>query len=219
MHIAAFRSSPKNPITFCLMLLCMMTMADAAAAQDRSYSLRAGLTVSTLTDGDYDPLVNLVGALSARQMLGTFFLQTEAMVSSRGASLATEEPFPTVPGSFPRTYSRIRTNATYVDIPLVAGIRVGSAFRPFLYAGFYGGMRFDAEHRFTYSDTGLTTTRRADDLKRFDYGATAGVGGEIGTRFYRMTIDLRATAGLAPVFDGGGDERHRMLMLTAGIVF
>lgn len=218
MRVYNFRST----YVCCIAVLMLVAgiLAHPSQAQSRTMTLRAGLALSTLSgDADFEPLVNLGGAFAIRQRFGAFFLQTEAQVSTRGASLAVEEPYPPVPFTQERTYSRVRYDMTYADVPLLAGVAFGRQVRPVAYAGPYGGLRFNARNRYTYSDTGLTTTRETDDVALLDYGVIAGIGAEIPTRFYRVVIDVRATFGLASVFDGVDDQHHRMLMLTSGIVF
>ncbi len=202
------------------MLMAFTAPASPSVAQDRDVSLRLGLSATTFSgEGDFDPLINLAGALSVRQRFGAIFLQTEAQVTTRGASIAFDEPYPRLPGSDNRPYSRLRTDITYIDVPLFVGAALPGSIQPLVYAGPYGGIRFEARNRFTYGDTGLTTTRDARDVALIDYGIAAGVGVEVATRFYRLLIDLRAAAGLAPVFDDLDDQRHRMLTLTSGIIF
>lgn len=191
----------------------------SASAQDRDIALRAGLSVTSLSgEGDFDPLINLAGALSVRLHFGAIFLQTEAQVTTRGTSNAQQEPYPIIPGSNIIPYSRLRTDITYVDVPLFLGTQLQAGVKPAIYAGPYGGFRMNARDRFTNAITDLTTTLDSRDVKLLDYGVAAGVGLEIPSRFYHILIDLRATMGLAPVFDDAGDQHHRMLTLTAGFI-
>ena len=220
MPVSHFRS---KTIVFCIGVLFLVAAggiwgSKAVRAQDRTIALRAGLSGSTLSgEGDFDPLVNLTGALLLRMGMGAIFLQTEAQVATRGTSNPQREPFPTIPGTT-NNYSRLRTDITYVDVPVLIGTKLGSGLQPMIYAGPYGGLRVDARNQFTNAATDLTTTREARDVKLIDYGVAAGLGMEFPTRFYDVIVDLRGSLGLAPVYDTRGNERHRMLTLTAGFV-
>lgn len=191
-----------------------------ALAQDRQFGVKAGVNAATLTSsaetqGSYDGTrVGLtVGAFAVLPLTGPLKVQIEGLFSQKGASLALADENVTATLEF-----------DYLDFPVLArfdGPTAGGARLHFL-AGPSVSYRLAANSRL--SDTGSDfaagfVDNIEDDVSRFDLGLVVGAGAEVGRR---LVVDVRYAWGLNNVFKDdleGGDVKHRVLSVTAGIRF
>lgn len=206
MPMFPFRSA------FILLGLALAVSAMESHAQEFSGSMKFGPGIFTLVgEDDASSLANLAAVGSFRFTFGTLVLQPEVQVSTRGGTL--REGFP-VSGA--ESTVRIDHGATYVDIPLLAGVNLGGPFAPALLVGPYGGVRVDSQIRLQFEDGGgFAVPLRSTN--RFDAGLLAAASVEFDTRFYRIIVELRGIYGVAPVFTDEPSMRHLGALFLFGI--
>ena len=169
-----------------------------AAAQDRQFGLKAGLSAATMSvesavDGEYNKrrIGVIGGGFGVFSLAPGVGLQVEALFTQKGAKLEIEE----------EENIDITLELDYLDIPVLARVNLpGSGSTRFhVFAGPSLGYRMGAKNKI--SDTTFDLAQGAIDnieneIERFDLGLVAGAGADIGRR---LVVDARYSWGLRTV--------------------
>jgi hypothetical protein len=171
--------------TILIVVLSLMALAPSEAqAQQAKAGIKGGVNFSNFYKGDPDDKnarVGFHGGFYGQIFASDFFaLQPEILFSTRGSEVK-------YTGAFNQ---KVRLNLSYFDVPIVAVFKLGKVFE--IHAGAYGGYLAGANIK-TSGDLG----NNAEDLDRdsfnkFDYGALAGFGINVGA----LQIGARYNLGL-----------------------
>jgi hypothetical protein len=180
-----------------LVALTMMGAGTASAERQLFLETHGGYNQSKIT-GDV-PTVNksgFVGGVAVHLPLQSHTsLQIEANYASKGGSYGTAAN-PVYQGTvYTGTYNQVYA-LDYLELPVMGRLTLSSGrIRPSLMAGPYVGWKVLEKAHLVSGNDGSTGIK-ADNYRRMDLGATAGVGLEIGPPERAATVEVRYSYGL-----------------------
>ena len=201
-----------------IVLGILLAGAASAAAQPREFGFKVGPTFASLDfgmDSDYDTKVSVGGGVFGVLPLNErIAVQLEGLFRPSGASQKLEID------DFSAT-SKLLLN--YFEVPtLVRVTATRSASRSFyVFAGPSFAMKLSAKLESSSTGGGFTSGTLDDigeDIKRFEVGAVAGAGVNIGRH---LVVDGRYTWGLTKINETSPEEslKNRALTFLVGYRF
>lgn len=203
----------KIKISF-LIIVGMIISINVSAQLPVSFGVKAGINLSEIQNFEDDIKVGFNFGLTADlQLTDNFYLMSGLELTNKGTkgksyNLADQQGV---------TYSDVKLNALYLQLPVHAGYKLEVAptikliFRvgPYLAYGIGGKIKGEAGNK------NLDIDFFGDDTNRFDFG----VGGAVGAEFAdKITVTLGADQGLTKVFKDG-DQKNRSASLSVGYKF
>ncbi len=154
----------------------------------------------------------------------TFAFESGLLLSTKGLKMSEKETY------MGDTYEySTKTNLLYLDIPLTAKATIdlgGSKIYGTL--GPYIGIGLSGKTKYEYTENGETETNEEDinfgsdevedDLKRFEYGLSAGAGIEFNSIQVGITYGL-GLANISSYTDDGDKVKNRVLGISLGYRF
>lgn len=211
-------------ITVLLILFLSITITTDLFAQ--KFSVQGGFTMSSVQskddDGSYsDEYSNRpgfhIGLLLDNPISESLTFQTGALLNTKGFKYE---------DSILGTDLEFSINPMYVDIPLM--FKYGSyspntsnffgAVGGYFGIGVAGNAKVEGNGVSDSEDISWGSDESSDNLRRFDYGLSIGVGVETSTVIVSASYDL-GLANIAVSHDNGTVLRNRALKLTAGFKF
>ncbi len=220
----------KNIIKLCIVAL-MLTIVTESFSQ--TFGVKAGLNLSTLLMKDDDDTYSdnfkmnpgfHFGPTIEIPVIEMISFESGLLLSTKGAKWSEKDSY----GG--ETYEYIeKINLLYLDIPLTAkatydigGIKIYGTFGPYIGMGLSGKTKSEStvngDTETEDYDIKFGSDEDKDDLKRLDYGLTAGAGIELKS----IQIGITCNLGLANIssYTGGGNKiNNRVLGISAGYKF
>lgn len=189
-------------------------------AQD--VALKAAITRSHFQIDGPNPFVESLTATSlgghARFRFGSFFLQPELHVVTRGGVISDDEP--------PDEVNKRQIRLEYLEVPVMVGVPVAfGAYEVFVAGG--PMVALESRCRYIYEVDDLRTNVGCDpptpplfSRPAFDYGLTAGAGISRSLGGGRILVEGRYTWGMNDIRDDSApvELRNRTFMLLLGYV-
>ena len=212
-----------------LMVIFMMTMASMAFSQ--TFGVKAGLNLSNMlikdntttysTDFKMNPGFH-VGATVEFPFGEVFSLEPGLLLTTKGYKF--EDTYDLLPdGKYNYT---MKLNNYYLEIPLyakagfdVGNARIYGALGPYVGVGLWGKIVTEIEGQDKEKENvKWGSNADEDDLKRFDFGMTAGVGFEFSSFLLEVSYGYGLT-NLSPYTTDGLKMNNRVLGISAGYKF
>ncbi len=219
----------KNSVVLpCIMLIIAFTMASETAAQ--TFGIRAGLNLSNMlikddhyTSSDHfkmNPGFHLGATAEIPIPNKMISFETGCLLSAKGYKLSFNEGQFEVKG---------KLDLLYFDIPLNAkasfdlgGAKIYGVFGPYLGIGLSGKWKseltYDGDYNLYERDIKWGSDEDRDDLKRFDFGLTAGTGVGINAFNIGLSYGL-GLANISPDTEGSTKQKNRLLSVSLGYRF
>lgn len=217
----------KNLVKLLTVIFCT-TMTTSTFAQ--TFGLKAGFNLSNITatnsagtiSGNFEMLPGFhVGPTAEFGLTELLSLETGLILSTKGYQLMEEEE---IFGIISK--SEVTSRLFYLDIPLMAkgtfdmgSVQLFAAAGPYLGIGLKGNTNtvetYDGETNEVDYEIDWGTDEEEDELRRFDFGLSAGVGIQIKSIEIGASYDL----GLANVSAFRGDEtkaNHGVIKISIG---
>ncbi len=220
----------KNFTSFFVVLMATLFCLQLHA---QTFGVRAGLSMANMLikddDGTYsdDNKMNPgfhIGPTMEVPVNDRISFETGLLLSTKGFKVSEEESF------MGETYDYTeKINLYYLDIPLTAigtfdvgGAKIYGAFGPYIGIGLSGKSvyeeTYDGETESEEEDIKFGSDEEEDDLKRLDYGLTAGAGVEINSILIGVSYDF-GLANVAAYTGEGTTASHRVLKFSLGYKF
>jgi hypothetical protein len=210
-----------------LIVIVMFGIATDSLAQ--SFGIKAGLNLSNMLIKDDDEIYTdnsrmkpgfNAGATLEFPIKGMFSFDMGLLLSTKGYKL--DEKL----GNY-ETASTIKL--LYIDIPLtgkayfnIGGAKIYGAFGPYLGIGLSGEGKYEVTINGNTTNETVTvdwgTDPVKDDMKRLDFGLTAGAGVEFNSIEIGMSYGL-GFANISSYTDGGRKVSNRVLGISLGYKF
>ena len=176
--------------TKCLVLLLSFFLSTPSLAQQWAGALKIGVSAFTFSGAqDPDPRTALAGGMALGYDFGNgIIIQPELLYITKGASA--DRAIGAIP-------VRVRSNLTYVDIPLLFQYRLNTpgTVHPKIFVGPSISFLLNATIDITPEGSNDTSREVLDDATTFDYGVVAGIGAEIEISGQRLVLEGRAFFG------------------------
>lgn len=191
-------------------------------ANAQKFGIQGGINLTTMVDEDdeydyadimdYENKLGFNGGITFELGFGDLFaLEMAALVNSKGIQISEGDNY-------------IRFNLLYADVPVM--LKVGPSFGPIKVFGAVGpymgygitgnaSIKIDGEKESEDIEWG---DGEENDIKRLDYGAKFGIGGEV----MGLTLGAYYSLGLAnvaPTTEGGYTMKHRVISISLGYKF
>jgi hypothetical protein len=221
----------RSPAVVALLLLALATTAAGAGAAPILVGVHAGSSIPNLHAGDNNPISTgwssrvafAFGIYAEYDMSPSFAIQPEVNFAPQGGKRNGVQPIPydaTAFGAPPGTLLYGDFNSTadidYLEIPLLAKYRIGSARQLYATFGPYVGFLLSAKNvtsgsSLVYLDAQKTqpvtaspvdfgtTTDIKSDLKSYNWGIQGGLGYQRPLGSGRIELDVRGSYGLMNV--------------------
>lgn len=192
-----------------IMLFLLAGFAKTAEAQSPiNFGIKGGLNLSNMSDGESDVRTGFTGGLviDLGLPLMPLGIETGLYYSQKGVSDEADGSTQTL-------------KLDYLEVPVLAKFSLGPpgpispSFVVGPYAGYLLNSEFEGENEF-----GSGTVNLDDDTESVDFGLIAGVGVDFNLGLTKVNVQTRYGYGLVDAFDGE-DSKHRVLSITAGIMF
>lgn len=111
----------------------------------------------------------------------------------------------------------------YIEVPVLAKISVGppGPFSPHVLIGPYAAYNINAEFEAS-SGSASFSEDFSDETSDIDFGGIVGVGADFNLGVTKLNVSARYSFGLTDINDTDFDvdeEKHRVFMISAGIMF
>ncbi len=181
-------------------LFLLAGFAKTAEAQSPvNFGIKGGVNFANLSDGDADARTGFIGGLVIDLGLPLLPLgiETGAYYSQKGFE----------------TSGTLKLD--YLEVPVLAKFSLGppGPISPSFVIGPYAGFLLNSEFE---GESGAIDLD--DATESVDFGLLAGVGVDFNLGLTKLNVQARYGLGLVDAFDGQ-DSKHRVLSLTAGIMF
>lgn len=187
----------------------LFTSVSQAQMTGLDIGVTAGVNVATIAGDDDEDLSNLTGFMVGVSFIHRFTdmwsFQPEIAYSMKGAK-------------FDDGVDEGEIKLTYIDLPLLAKISLGTAMgqaRPALYVGPYAAFNLSCD----IEGGGVSVDCDAADLepKTMDFGAIAGIGLDFGN----INVFARYQFGLTNISDAAdaGDAKNRVIQVGGRFSF
>lgn len=212
-------------------VVILLTMATTSFAQ--KFGVKGGLNLSNILmkddEGTYSDDYKMnpgfhIGATAEFSLSEIAAFETGLLLSTKGFKSSEKETF----GG--ETFeSKITANLLYLHIPLTAkayfnvgGAKVYGALGPYIGMGLSGKTKseetIDGETESEEEDVEWGSDEEQDDIKRLDYGLTAGAGVEINSILIGVSYDF-GLANISSNKQGGTKISNRVLGISVGYSF
>lgn len=212
-------------------LAFLIVMASESFAQ--TFGVRGGLNLSNMlikddvetysNEFEMNPGFHL-GVTADFPISDVISFETGLLLSTKGFKISEKE---TIMGE---TYEiKNKLNLFYLDIPLTAkamfdvgGAKIYGTFGPYIGVGLSGKskfeMTFNGETESDEETIEWGSDENESDIKRFDFGLTAGAGVAINNIQLGLSYGL-GLANISPTKDGGTKINNRVLGISVGYTF
>ena len=216
----------KNLIKLCIVAL-MLTIVTESFSQ--TFGVKAGLNLSNMLIKDDDDTYSddfkmnpgfHIGPTVEFPINEIFSFESGLLLSTKGFKLSEKETY----GGETYEYKQ-KVNLFYLDIPLTAkatydigGVKIYGTFGPYIGLGLSGKSKYEEDGDTNEEDINFGSDEDEDDLKRLDYGLTAGAGIELNY----IQIGINYGLGLANISiynDDGSKFNNRVLGISVGYKF
>ena len=200
---------------FSFVFLLFIAGAPPALAQEWTGNLKVGASITTFT-GDtpttFDPRVGWAGGFALGYDFGNgFVVQPEVLYVTRGASF--DSALEGVP-------IRVHSRVSYAKIPVLVMYRLQrGTIHPKIFAGPLLASRLDAVINYRTEGSSQTQQEADNSLDDYDYGGLIGAGADVDWSGQRLSLEVRATFGLANLRTSEPALYHRGVLVLIGFVF
>jgi len=210
----------------CMALVLTMATSTAALAKDDSaalsgFGLKLGGSLATASSDNtmlsdaQEPKLGFGGGIQVVIGLANWFaIQPEVLYQNKGSRLSGQ--------TLPDGEATITTNLNYIQVPVLASIRIPAlrAITPKLFVGPHMAFFVGGSERKDFGDRVVTDSVNDDDFAGFDFGVTGGVGVDFKMGSSTLTTELRLERGLINYLSGDNVTlRHQSASVFVGVVF
>ncbi len=216
----------KNLIKLSIVVLLLSIGSDSFA---QTFGIKAGLNLSNFRIKDDDDTLSDDFKMNSGFHIGPtvefpinelFSFESGLLLSTKGFKVSDKGTH------LDETFDyKQKLNLLYLDVPLTAkatydigGAKIYGTFGPYIGTGLSGKAKYEADGHTNEDDINFGSDEDDDDLKRLDYGLTAGAG----IVFNAIQIGITYGLGLANISnntDDGYKINNRVLGFSVGYKF
>ncbi len=201
----------------------------AAPSFSQTFGLKAGLNLSNMLDKDNDETYSKdykmkpgfqIGPTAEFKINEKFSFQTGILFSSKGFKMNYKDDLYEI---------KQKVNLYYLDIPLnfkgtfkVGSTKIFATAGPYIGLGISGNMKYegtiDGEIESDSEPVNWGSDKENDDLKRLDFGLSAGAGLDFGSFMVGLSYNL-GLANISTITSNGNKAYNRVFGLSFGYKF